>query len=250
LVAYPTAPFRIAAPLSLRRRPQSAPLNDDNLRARIQDTALRRQRLAGLKAPDPTRKPANRPSGSPKGASLKPPQKYRSYAGGNRVGAGWVADGRHQTTSARAPTFIKTAPVSAGVAKAAGRTPAVSPNPLAHPSALVGAARVFFDPFGHPRPRPAVSQPSSTVDTVHARISWQIPVDRLVNCELYHCNRYPVRALCMCGQLLSPSLGWPCSPDLRPGAIGAALGDWRPVPAACRVERGVLGQSAFLDHPI
>ena len=29
--------------------------------------------------------PANRPSGSPKGASLKPPQKYRSYAGGNRV---------------------------------------------------------------------------------------------------------------------------------------------------------------------
>jgi len=26
------------------------------------------------------------------------------------------------------------------------------------------------------------------VDMVHARISWQIPVDWFANCELYHCN--------------------------------------------------------------
>jgi len=64
--------------------------------------------------------------------------------------------------------------------------------------------------------------------------SWLIGA-RTVSCITATDTRFGPYACAV--QLLSPSLGWPCSPDLRPGAVGAAWGDWRPAPADCQVER-------------
>jgi hypothetical protein len=44
---------------------------------------------------------------------------------------------------------------------------------------------------------------------------------RSVSCITY--TDRPVGALWLRGQPLSPSLGWPCGPDPRGGAVGAAF---------------------------
>jgi hypothetical protein len=72
---------------------------------------------------------------------------------------------------------------------------------------------------------PATSGGATSTEALQARRDIAItsadepmadPVDQLAKCEPVPLKTdNPVRTLWLGGQALSPSLGWPCSPDLR-----------------------------------